>query len=315
MRSEKENMRIASIDIGTNTILMLIADIGSDGACTVISDEQRIARIGKGVDKSGAIAWEAFSRSEQYLKEYLEKTRSLDVDIVRATGTSALRDAHNRDDFLGYMHQRLGLEIEILDGAEEALWTYGGAISGFSDRKGYFSVLDIGGGSTELTVGQGFTITDRRSLDIGCVRLTEKFLPQSPPSEQGLEALITHIDAAIPRFPDFDPATTTFVGVAGTVTTLAAVELDLDAYDGNRVTGSILTADVVEKRLVQFSAMGREELHQSLRIDPGRADIILSGVVILSRIMKLRGIPRIMVSERGLRYGIALREWERSLER
>ncbi len=308
-------MKIAAIDIGTNTILMLISEIDPVGALTVLSDEQRIARVGKGVGKTGAIAWESFSRSEEYLTHYLEKARSFGADVIRATGTSALRDAHNRDDYLGYMQQRIGLDIEILDGSEEALLTYGGAISGFTDRKGRFAVLDIGGGSTELTVGKGFHIGDRRSLDIGCVRLTEKFLHHSPPTPTEIEAIISHIDSAIDAFPRFDPSNTTFVGVAGTVTTLAAVECGLKAYDGEAVAGFRLTAEMIDARLEQFRLMTRDELQHVLSIDPGRADIIFSGVLILSRLMKKRSLPAIVVSERGLRYGIALREWERSLER
>ncbi|MCZ7555617.1 MAG: Ppx/GppA family phosphatase [Bacteroidia bacterium] len=308
-------MRVASIDIGTNTILMLIADLAENGTLTVLSDEQRIARVGKGVDKTGAIAWEAFSRSESILEEYLATARSMRVDVIRATGTSALRDAHNREDYLNYMQQRLDLDIEILDGADEALWTYGGAISGFTERKGRFAVLDIGGGSTELTSGEGFRIIERKSLDIGCVRLTEKFLPHSPPREQELLALIDHVDHAVRQFPHFDVHDTVFVGVAGTVTTLAAVELGLESYDRNAVAGFRLSRETIERRYRQFSALSKEELQHALRIDPGRADIILVGVVILLRFMTARGLPDVTVSERGLRYGIALREWERELER
>lgn len=308
-------MRLASIDIGTNTILMLIAEVEPGGTLKVLSDEQRIARVGKGVDKTGAIAWEAFTRSEQFLHEYVERARSFGVDVIRATGTSALRDAHNKDDYLGYMQQRLKLDIEILDGSEEALWTYGGAISGFGDRHGHFAVLDIGGGSTELTVGKGFSILERKSLDIGCVRLTEKYLHHSPPKPAELQALTEHIDRFVVKYPSFDSVNTEFVGVAGTVTTLAAVELGLEVYEGNSVAGYRLTKEAIDRRLHEFSALSKEELQHTLRIDPGRADIILSGVVILSRLMTLRKLGHIIVSERGLRYGIALREWERSLER
>jgi exopolyphosphatase / guanosine-5'-triphosphate,3'-diphosphate pyrophosphatase len=308
-------MRIASIDIGTNTILMLIADISDNGTLTVLSDEQRIARVGKGVDKTGAIAWEAFSRSESILEEYLAKARSLNVDVIRATGTSALRDAHNKDDYLSYMLQKLNIDIEILDGAAEALWTYGGAISGFSGHKGRYAVLDIGGGSTELTTGEGFHIIDRKSLDIGCVRLTEKFLRHSPPHESELLELTDHVDAAVSHFPLFDAHKTVFVGVAGTVTTLAAVELGLETYDGNAVAGFRLSRETIDRRFGQFRALSKDELQHALCIDPGRADIILVGIVILLRFMIARGLTEVVVSERGLRYGIALREWERALER
>ena len=307
-------MTIASIDIGTNTILMLVAEIAEDGSLRVISDEQVIARIGKGVDRSGTIAWAAFSRSERFLATYVDEARKAGVDVIRCTGTSALRDAKNGDDYLEYMFQKLGLEIEILSGDDEALWTYGGAISGFSDRSAAYAVLDIGGGSTEMTVGRGFHVEKRLSQDIGCVRLTEKYLHHSPPTEEEITAMIEVIDAAVHRFPAFDPATTTLVGVAGTVTTLAAVELGLEVFDRDRVAGFVLTRETIQRRFEQFRQLTREQLQHEIRIDPGRADIILVGVVILKRLCELCDIPQIVVSERGLRYGIAMREWERSLE-
>lgn len=307
-------MRIASIDIGTNTILMLIADLNGDGSLTPLSDQQVIARVGKGVDKTGGIAWDAFTRSEQYLGDYLAQARDAQVELIRATGTSALRDARNGDDFIDYMYQKLGVEIEILSGDEEALWTYGGAISGFPDRSGRFAVLDIGGGSTELTVGEGFRILDRKSVDIGCVRLTEKYLHHAPPAPAEIDALITHIDAALDAYPSFDPASTTFAGVAGTVTTLAAVEMGLRDYDGAAISGFRLERAMIQQRFEQFKELTREQLQNAMHVAPGRADIILVGIGILKRLMEIRDIPAITVSERGLRYGIAMREWERRME-
>ena len=307
-------MRIASIDIGTNTILLLVADMADDGTLRVQSDAQVIARLGRGVDRSGMIEWDAFTRCEQYLRAYLAVARAANVDVVRCTGTSALRDARNGGEFIDYMYQKLGLEIEILSGDEEALWTYGGAISSFADRAASFAVLDIGGGSTEMTVGKGFQIEQRLSQDIGCVRLTEKYLHHTPPTDEEIAVMREAIDAAIPRFPDFDIATTTLIGVAGTVTTLAAVEQQLPAYDAGRIAGFFLTREMIHHRFAQFRQMDRQQLQHELRIDPGRADIILVGVAILDRLCALRNIPGIVVSERGLRYGIAMREWERRLE-
>ncbi len=308
-------MKIASIDIGTNTILMLIADIGEDGVLSVVSDQQVVARLGKGVDHSGVIEWDAFTRCERFLAAYLKKARTEKVDLIRCTGTSALRDARNGDEFQNYMFQKLGLEIEILSGADEALWTYGGAISGFGARDVRYAVLDIGGGSTELTIGKGFQIADRLSQDIGCVRLTEKLLPNTPPTEAEIKALFSAIDTAVDGFPSFDPVATTFVGVAGTVTTLAAVELDLAEYNAEQIAGFELTREMIDARFDQFRGMTKDDLQNTMRIDPGRADIILVGVAILKRICELRSISRIVVSERGLRYGVVMREWERGLER
>lgn len=307
-------MRAASIDIGTNTILMLIADVDQYGSLRVVTDRQVIARVGRGVDKSGAIEWGAFTRSERFLRDYLDVIDRENVDVVLATGTSALRDAKNGDDYLDYMYRQLGLEIEILSGDEEALWTYGGAISGFSERSESFAVLDIGGGSTELTLGKGFHIMDRKSVDIGCVRLTEKYLHHTPPEEKELEHLFRNIDEALDVYPVFDPLETKFVGVAGTVTTLAAVEQGLTEYDRKKIAGFDLTREMIRKRFDQFKQLGHDEIEQVMRVDPGRADIILVGIAILKRMTEIRNIPSITVSERGLRYGIVMREWERRLE-
>jgi len=307
-------MRVGCIDIGTNTILLLIADVAEDGSLHVVHDEQVVARVGRGVDKTGAIEWDAFTRSERFLRRYLDAIRDADADVVRATGTSALRDARNGDDYIDYMYQQIGLEIEILTGDEEALWTYGGAISAFTDRTGRYAVLDIGGGSTELTLGRGFHILERKSVDIGCVRLTEKFLHHTPPTADEIAVLLVHVDDAIEYLPSFNPTDTTFVGVAGTVTTLSAVELELEEYNRENIANFVLTKEMITRRFEQFRRMSREDIISELRVDPGRADIILVGITILKRLMEIRDLPGIIVSERGLRYGIAIREWERRLE-
>jgi exopolyphosphatase/guanosine-5'-triphosphate,3'-diphosphate pyrophosphatase len=293
---------------------MLIADVDDNGTLRVVRDEQVVARVGRGVDKTGAIEWDAFTRSERFLRSYLDAISEEKADIVCATGTSALRDAKNGDDFLDYMYRRLGLEIEILRGEDEALWTYGGAISGFPDRAGRYAVLDIGGGSTELTLGKGFHILDRNSIDIGCVRLTEKYLHHTPPRDEELSQMLRHIDSAIGGYPEFDPMEITFVGVAGTVTTLAALELGLDAYDREKIAGFELSREMIQQCFDQFRHLSKEEIESELRVDPGRSDIILVGIAILKRMMEIRNIPVLVVSERGLRYGIVMREWERRFE-
>ncbi|MDT8325596.1 MAG: exopolyphosphatase, partial [Bacteroidota bacterium] len=159
-----------------------------------------------------------------------------------------------------------------------------------------------------------FRIAARKSVDIGCVRLTEKYLHHTPPTAEEIDALLTHIDDALALYPDFDPGGTKVVGVAGTVTTLAAVEMGLREYDGAAISGFRLEREMIQQRFEQFRQLSREQLQDAMHIDPGRADIILVGVGILKRLTERRDIPAITVSERGLRYGIALREWERHME-
>ncbi len=171
-------MRITSIDIGTNTILMLIADIGADGSFAVIREEQVIARLGKGVDARRRITPETTERVVHFLGGFWETARSFHPDRIVACGTSALRDAANGVDFVQLVREEIGLEITILSGAEEAELTYLGAVSEFMkpDSKEPFAVLDIGGGSTELTIGNGYSVRSKTSLDLGSVRLTERIL-------------------------------------------------------------------------------------------------------------------------------------------
>jgi exopolyphosphatase / guanosine-5'-triphosphate,3'-diphosphate pyrophosphatase len=300
-------VRIASIDIGTNTILLLVADGRADDGLAVVTDEQVIARVGRGVDASRRIAPDAFDRCADALLAFAARARALGAECMVVTGTSAIRDAANRGEFLDAMLARTGLPIEVLGGEDEALLTYTGGVSGQSDPAQPSAVLDIGGGSTELTLGANRAILARKSLDIGCVRLTEKFLPDAPPREADLARALEHIDDAVRGFPHFDGTAIPLIGVAGTVTTLAALELDLDTYDRARVGGVVLRLETVEQRFTQLRGLTHDQMVRLLRVDPGRADIILIGVAILRAVMRARNCPSVRVSDRGLRYGVALR--------
>jgi len=301
-------VRVASIDIGTNTILLLVADIGKDGSITPVLDTQVMARLGKGVDGNGQIGVEAFARCRGFLGSLVEDAGRLKAEKIIACGTSALRDALNREDFLDYILSETGLEIEILSGDDEARLSYSGSISGIFQPEKEFAVLDIGGGSTELTVGRGSKIERSRSLDIGCVRITEKFLFHSPPLDSQIKTVREHLLHVIPDFPQFDRSGPNVVGVAGTLTTLAALELGLAKYEPALVSGFRLTRAMVENRFEQMKKLTSGELVNEMRIDPGRADIILAGILILGTFLELRGVPEIIVSERGLRYGLVMRE-------
>ena len=180
-------MRLASIDIGTNTILMLIAEIGKDGAMEVLRDEHTIARLGKGVDEKGSIQKETFARISNILKDLRSIARYYNVDRIIACGTSALRDAKNSREFLDFIEQEVNLKINVISGIEEAELTYLGATSDLKpDISGHrYAVLDIGGGSTEISFGNRSCMESAYSIDIGSVRLTERILKQSPPDQVG----------------------------------------------------------------------------------------------------------------------------------
>ncbi len=308
-------MRTAVIDIGTNTILLLVADADGEGGIVRVTDEQVIARLGKGVDASRNILPETIDRCIGFLNEYLRRIEFLKTEHIVVTGSSALRDARNRGEFLARVKNECGIEIEILSGVEEARWSYTGAVSGFVRASTRYAVLDIGGGSTELALGTGPDVLNSASIDIGAVRLTERFFKSSPPAEKDIELCAGHIDEAIGALPLFDAHEVCFVGVAGTVTTLAALELELKAYNSDAIAGFPLNRGSVRYWLSVISRLGLKELREIMRIDPGRTDVILAGILILNRMMERRGVETCVVSERGLRYGIALRELHRSIDR
>jgi exopolyphosphatase/guanosine-5'-triphosphate,3'-diphosphate pyrophosphatase len=302
-------MRTSAIDIGTNTILMLIADVNASGEFHVIRDEHVIARLGKGVDSKRMILPETFERVLGYLKDYKRIHEEVRSEKMVACGTSALRDAANSREFIDYIKKHLGFEISILSGDEEADLTYLGGISEFlgSGTEQQYAVVDIGGGSTEFTSGRGASITSKISLDIGSVRLTERFLKTSPPGAAGLQDAQRYAVEHLRDLPKLTPHTHC-IGVAGTLTTLAAIDLQLKAYDRRRVSGHILTLETIRGIFNRLKRKRLDEIRAIPQILPQRADIILAGILILLEIMKKIGADRITASDRGLRYGIILRE-------
>ncbi len=301
--------RIAAIDIGTNTILMLIADAEQGTIRSIVRDEHAIARLGKGVDANRVILPETFRRTEDYLRTYINLAISFKCDYIRSCGTSALRDAANRDDFVAHIRSALGIDIEILTKEEEALMTYRGGISGLSslDEEKKYAVIDIGGGSTEIALGAGSRVLDHCSLDIGSVRLTERFLQHSPPLANALEEARAFVRTALDAVPPV-PAETEFIGVAGTLTTLAALDLQLQHYQRDRVDGHRLNYSTVSQSFEYLRGLTLRQLKAIPQILPERADILVAGILILREILDHYKQQTILVSDRGLRYGILLRE-------
>jgi len=304
-------MRISSIDIGTNTILLLIADIGANSIIDVVHDEQVIARLGKGVDHNRTINQETFRRAADFLRAYSGTSGTLRSEKIIAVGTSALRDASNRREFCDFIQRNVGLTIEILSGEEEAEWTCRGAVAGIDTGGKRFTVLDIGGGSTEIVSAVSGRILNRVSLDIGCVRLTERLLPTSPPTDREIASSREFIRKQIEGVDFVRTGITHAVGVAGTMTTLAAMQLQLPKYDPARVHGYELHYDGIQRSFHLLKEKTLSEITSIPQITAGRADILLAGVMILLEFMDTAGIKKITVSDRGLRYGIVLREIER----
>lgn len=288
---------------------MLVADIQPDGTLVTVRDEHGIPRLGKGVDEHKKISQQTFQRALNFLKEYKHISDACRSEKIIACGTSALRDAVNKSEFISFIAHELGFTIEVLSGDEEAELTYLGAISEFlqSDNKQNFAVLDIGGGSTELTTGIDKRVTNKQSLDIGCVRLTERILKTSPPPASSIERAVEEIQDHLAAYPLL-PAQTKLIGVAGTLTTLAALDLSLPTYDREQVSGHILTLESIQRIFHTLKTKSVEELSAYPQILAGRADVLSAGILILLEVMKKISANQIVVSDRGLRYGIALRE-------
>jgi len=300
-------MIVSVIDIGTNTVLLLVARVVSDGSVFPLVGEQRLPRLGRGVDASRNIHTDAMQRVIEVLREYRGLMNPHAPGRTVVCGTSAVRDAANREEFAERIRNETGFALEVLSGEEEAFWTYRGAVSGVPGI-GRATVIDIGGGSTEITVGESTNVQKRVSLDIGSVRLTERFLHHDPPTRSELASAIELVQNELSRAADFPFSGSTLIGVAGTATTLAALAQGLKEFDAGAVTNYRLTLENVKHLFRTLRAMPSGMIRELSSVMEGRSDVITGGVLILREIMAHFNFDEMVVSERGLRYGLAIRE-------
>jgi exopolyphosphatase / guanosine-5'-triphosphate,3'-diphosphate pyrophosphatase len=301
--------RVAAVDCGTNTIRLLVADIDKQGGTQdSLVREQRIVRLGQGVDSSGRLADEALARVFAACEEYAAVVEAQDVAALRFVATSAARDAENSEEFTEGVRARLGVTPAVISGAEEAALSFDGATRMLRGIDPPVAVVDIGGGSTELIVGGAHEdVTAARSLDIGSVRLTERLMPSDPPTPAELEAATATIEEALDTLPSYGVRVGdahTLVGVAGTVTTLATLLLGLDGWDRDRVhLATFAFADVHEliERLLTMTAAERERMG----VPSGRADVIGAGALILGRVLNRSSADRLTTSDSDILDGIA----------
>jgi exopolyphosphatase/guanosine-5'-triphosphate,3'-diphosphate pyrophosphatase len=302
--------RVAGIDCGTNSIRLLIADADGSGGLADVRREMRIVRLGEGVDRTGALAPQAIERTRVALVEYAELIAEHEVQKVRMVATSATRDASNREAFVAMVHGVLGIEPEVITGDEEAALSFTGAVSGLPGVHGPLLVTDIGGGSTEVVLGSsaGDTRLRAHSMDIGCVRMTERHLHDDPPTSVQIAETVADIRTAIAHAAREVPLTTpaTFVGVAGTVTTLAAIALGLDHYDPSAIHGSVLSAEQVHAVTARLLRMSHAERAALPVMHPGRVDVIGGGALVLRTLVEETGARDVVVSEHDILDGIAL---------
>jgi exopolyphosphatase/guanosine-5'-triphosphate,3'-diphosphate pyrophosphatase len=302
--------RVAAIDCGTNTVKLLVADIDK-GAGTQhdLARELRIVRLGQGVDRTGRLADEALARVFAAVEVYAHVIGEHHVEAVRFVATSATRDAGNADVFADGVRTRLGVRLEVASGDEEAQLAFDGATRSLPALPSPVAVLDIGGGSTELIVGDAADrrVLAARSLDIGSVRLTERLMPSDPPRPEEVTAARNAVDAALDTLPEYGVHVgdaPTLVGVAGTVTTLASLLLGLRTWDRERVHhASFPVTDVHDlvERLLPLTVAERE----TLGVPSGRSDVIGAGAVILDRVLHRSGAPVLTVSDSDILDGIA----------
>lgn len=311
------NNRVAAVDCGTNSIRLLIADVLDDGTLADVHREMRIVRLGKGVDATGSLAPDAIERTRVALADYVALMRDSGVGRVRMTATSATRDASNREDFFAMARAELGTvvpgaEAEVISGDEEARLSFAGAIGELSSEAGPFVVVDLGGGSTELVFGDSAGVQAAFSADIGCVRITERCLPGNPPTAEQVgaarEFAAERLAEAFARVPV--EGAHTWVGVAGTMTTLAAVALDLPEYDSEKVHLTRLGLDQLRAVCDRLIGMTHDERAALGPMHPGRVDVIGGGGVIAEvladELARRAGISELVVSEHDILDGIAL---------
>ncbi len=299
-------MRVAVVDMGTNSTRLLVADV-EDGEISEVERRSTVTRLGRGVDTSRKLAGEAIEDVCDTVASYLELVESHGAESVIAIATSAVRDAENRGAFVGELRERFALDARVLSGDDEARLTYLGTIQDRSHTDDTL-VVDIGGGSTELVVGSGAEVTWHASLDAGTVRHTERHVSHDPAGASELEALAgdvrTLIDGAL-KGSDFAHARAG-IGVAGTPTSLAAIDQSLDPYEPELVHGYRLSLESIQRMCSQLSAKTLEERLAVPGLHAGRAPTIVAGVVILIQVMRAFGLPEIEVSEHDILYGAAL---------
>jgi exopolyphosphatase / guanosine-5'-triphosphate,3'-diphosphate pyrophosphatase len=305
-------VRVAVVDIGTNSTRLLIADVEDGRVTHELERESRVTRLGQGVDATGALAQEAMDRVFAVLDDYRAKIDAHDVQATTAVLTSAVRDARNGAQFTDAVCERYGLTAETIGGAEEAALTFLGATSERAPGSAGGSesvVIDIGGGSTEIVVGRAGEVSFFVSMQVGVVRQTERHLHSDPPAPDELTALATEVERTIAEQVPSTVRDRTHhaIAVAGTATASAAIDLALDPYDPDRVHGHVLSLARLEEMLARLAQMPNADRREVVGLHPDRAPTIVAGVVVLVEVLRAFGLDEVEVSEHDILRGAALR--------
>ncbi|MFJ8575792.1 Ppx/GppA phosphatase family protein [[Kitasatospora] papulosa] len=307
--------RVAAVDCGTNSIRLLVADVDpATGYFTELDRRMRIVRLGQGVDRTGRLAPEALERTFDACRDYAAAIKELGAERIRFVATSASRDAENSDTFVRGVQEILGVEPEVVTGDLEAQLSFDGAtkeLVGADHLEKPYLVVDIGGGSTEFVVGDD-RVRAARSVDIGCVRMTERHLVLDgavvdPPTPDRIAAIRADVAAALDLVEETVPISSaaTLVGLAGTVTTVAAMALGLEKYDSEAIHHSRVSVERVRELTERLLASNHEERAAIPAMHPGRVDVIASGALVLLAVMERAGAREVVVSEHDILDGIA----------
>jgi exopolyphosphatase/guanosine-5'-triphosphate,3'-diphosphate pyrophosphatase len=303
--------RVAALDCGTNSLRLLVADTTADGGLQDVVRRMEIVRLGEGVDRTGRLSEAALDRTFTVLDDYSREISELGAGRVRMVATSATRDAVNRSSFVDGVRERLGVDPEVISGDEEASLSFEGAtreLRGTARFPSPYLVVDIGGGSTEFIVGDDRGIHAARSVNVGCVRLTERHLRDQPPSAAQVEAARSDVDAAIRSVRETVPVDTavTLVGLAGSVTTVAMLALGLADYDAGRIHHSRISAEQVHGVLHRLLGLTSAQRAAIPGMHPGRADVIAGGALVLDSILSRLNVAAVVASEHDILDGIGL---------
>ena len=297
---------MAVIDIGSNSTRLLVADV-ADGRVEEIDRRTRVTRLGRGVDLSGKLSDDSIEAVCDAVAEYVARYQELGAEEVTAIATSAVRDAENGDAFIAELRERFSLSAGMIDGSTEARLTYRGATSEDPPTESTL-VIDIGGGSTELTVGAGEDVVFRTSLQAGVVRHTERHINSDPPTAKELDGLAGDIRGLLDRevVREVGAHAETGIAVAGTPTSLAAIELELDPYDPERVHGHVLSLKAIQRMLSRLASAPNSERAKTVGLHPDRSPTIVAGTVTLIELMRAFGLEEVQASEHDILHGAAL---------
>jgi ppx/gppA phosphatase len=297
--------RKAIIDIGSNSIKFFVGELAADRTIKTVLDTNDIARLGEGLDSTGAISPEAMERNVASVAAFAKQAKELGADRIVSVGTMALRKASNSAEFVKKVKKTCGIEVQIIPGEEEARLSYLAILSGLPlEKDADLVVFDTGGGSTEFIYGKGTQMVKRFSVNLGAVRITENYLKADPVSPADVQAAIAQIDKEF-KEAGVNGKPAQLVGMGGTVTSMGAVKHKMVKYDPSVIQGSRLTKKDIEEQIEEYSKRTVEQRKELPGLQPKRADVILAGACILKVITDRLGADGLTISDRGLRHGLA----------